>query len=182
MPEIDISEIGGFRVRYDARKKVFYLYDNNNKEVDKEGFSSQEKAEARAKALMKNEIKLKDFQCLLCRYDSVYIGRVTSLNFEEGFCWFVEDNGDSYRRDRSKQLLRHNSVFIFTPANRIVYEKITSLRSEIKELENQISELIKTIADPLTEESYRKIKTAPKAQPNLMEEITKGVEENAKTG
>jgi hypothetical protein len=150
---IEIKKIHGFKLHYDAERRLFVLIDSEGAEM---GFSNtQDEAEDKAKELSKSEfkrIKIID----VYHEGQISQGEITSINRDSLEAWVsMEKSSASWGSGRQKISLRYNNSFYeATEANNKIIDGIKKHRAIVDQNLNEITELIDKLEKPINTEYF----------------------------
>ena len=140
MQGVKVGEKKGFVIAYDARRKLFLLYNANDDEVGSGG--KQEDVEKQADKLAKLRFQ---FPIPAFTVNGVHVeeGKVTSLNVDDQSIWVVLPS--KYGGSRSKARLSYCHIHEATERNKEVVEKIATQVLEMDKKREEIEALVATL-------------------------------------
>jgi len=143
---IKIKEIYGYRILYDERLKRFLIEDSDGTEM---GFgSTQDEAEAKAKALSKQEFKRISI-AKVGRDGEVATGEVTSLNKDERTVWVSIEKGSTWSGRQKIHLQYGHGCYEMTVTNASILERVKEKGVELQKVEAEIKSLIEILERPI---------------------------------
>ena len=141
---INIGTTRGYTILYDERRKLFILQDTERNEVASS--TTQDEVEAKADKLSKDAFKF-PVPALRVSGLTLYKGRVTSFNADNGSAYFAYD--DKSYGSHTKLRLRYDHACELSEANAQIASQVEECHKQIKEIEEKIRSLISQLEKPI---------------------------------
>jgi hypothetical protein len=146
---IKIGTARGYTILYDEKRKLFVLQDAEENEVA--SGATQQDVELKAEKLSKQAFKF-PIPALKVSHLSLEKGRVTSVNADDRSAYFARD--DKTYGSHTKLRFAYDHAYELTEANRRLYEQVEEYRSQIKQIEEKIRNLIGQLEKPINLEYF----------------------------